>query len=87
METDTPLSTSPFQEAVESNVNSLPPFLRTTQTRCRQPLLTGHAFQPCLQLCCPLLDAVKYLHILLKLWDPDLHTEQCEATLVLNTVG
>ncbi|KAK4815837.1 hypothetical protein QYF61_008440 [Mycteria americana] len=74
-ELSTSLSTSPPQKAVESNeVAPQPPFLPTRQTQSARPLLTGHAFQPFHQLCCPPLDAFKDLHILLKLWGPELPT-------------
>lgn len=57
-ETGTSLSTSPSQEVVKSNeAFCLPFFLQTRQPRCPQALLTGHAFQPFDQLCCPPLDA------------------------------
>ncbi|KAK4811244.1 hypothetical protein QYF61_022141 [Mycteria americana] len=62
-------------ETVESNeVAPQPPFLQTIQAQSPQLLLRGHAFQPFQQLCCPPLDAFKYLHIPLKLWGPELHT-------------
>ncbi|KAK4816220.1 hypothetical protein QYF61_013458 [Mycteria americana] len=48
--------------------------LQTRQSQGPQPLLTGHAFQPFHQLCCPPLDAFKDLHIPLKWWGPELHT-------------
>ncbi|KAK4815415.1 hypothetical protein QYF61_001403 [Mycteria americana] len=74
-ELSTSLSSSPPQKAVESNeVTPQPPFLPTRQAQSARPLLTGHAFQPFHQLCCPPLDAFKDLHILLKLWGPELPT-------------
>ncbi|KAK4816662.1 hypothetical protein QYF61_019898, partial [Mycteria americana] len=61
-------------EAVESNeVTPQPPFLQTRQAQSPQPLLIGHSFQPFHQLWCPPLHAFKDLHILLKLWGPELH--------------
>ncbi|KAK4818032.1 hypothetical protein QYF61_004156 [Mycteria americana] len=36
--------------------------------------LARHSFQSFHQLCCPPLDVYEYLHILLKLWGPALHT-------------
>jgi len=71
----TSLSTSCPWKAAESNeVAPLPPFLLTKQNQGPQLLLTGHAFQSFHQLCCFPLDAFKNLHILLKLWGPELQT-------------
>lgn len=60
------------QEATEVKIQPL--FLQTRQAQSTPPLLTGHAFQPFHQLCCPLLDAFKDLHIVLKSWAPELLT-------------
>ena len=61
-ELSTSLSTSPPQEAVESNeVAPQPPFLQTRQIQNPQPLLTVHAFQLFHQLNCPPLDVFEYL--------------------------
>jgi len=68
------LSTSPPHEAVESKeVAAQPPFLQTRQAQRAQPFPSGHSFQPFHQLCCPCLDTFKDLHILLKLWSPEVH--------------
>ena len=73
-EISTSLSLSAPQEAVESNeVTPQPPALQTRQTQCPQLLFIRHAFQPFHQLCCHPLDAFKDLHILPKLWGPELH--------------
>lgn len=50
---------------------SHPPLLQPKQSKCPQPLLTGHAFQPFDQFCYPSLDALKYLNILFLLWSPE----------------
>ena len=72
-ELSTSLPTSPPLEAIENNeVPPQPSFLQTRQARSPQLLFTGHAFQPSHQLCCPPLDTFKDLHILLKLWGPEL---------------
>lgn len=50
-ETSTSFCASPPQEFVESHkVTSVHPFLQTRQTKCHQPLLIGHTFQPFYQL-------------------------------------
>ena len=74
-ELSTSISTSPPQKAVESNeVGPQSPSLQTRQDQSPQLLLTGHSFQLCHQLYCSPLEALKDLHILLQLWDPELHT-------------
>jgi len=74
-EISTSLSMSPPQEAVDSNeVTPQPPLLQTRQAQSPQLLHIAHAFQAFHQPCCPSLDVFKDLHILLKLWGPELHT-------------
>lgn len=67
----------------DSKGTSQPPFLPTRQPKCPQPLLAVHAFQPCWQLCCPPLNAFKYLTILFMLWKPELQAV-LKAAQVLN---
>ena len=75
-ELSTSLCMSPPQEAAGSNeVAPHPPFLQTRQAQSPQLLLIAHASQTFHQLCCPPLDTFKDLHIFLKLWGPELHTE------------
>lgn len=71
-EISTSLFTCSPWEASESDVSSQSPLLWTRQAQSPQPLLTGHPFH---QLWCTLLNAFKDLHVLLKLWRPELNGE------------
>lgn len=73
-EIQTSLSTSPPQEAVESNEVTPQPFLQTKKCRSPQPLLIGYYFPPLHRFCRPPLDTFKYLNILFKFWGPKLQT-------------
>jgi len=72
-EISTSISTSPPQEAIESNESPL----RLLFSKLDKPMsqdIPSSPFQPFHQLCCPPLDIFKYLTNVLKLWGPELHT-------------
>ncbi|KAK4832389.1 hypothetical protein QYF61_022244 [Mycteria americana] len=72
-ETDPHLSTTSFQVVVESNkVSPQPPFLQTEQPQFPQPLLIRLLLQTLHQLCCPSLDTLQHLNVLLVLRSPKL---------------
>ncbi|KAK4810751.1 LOW QUALITY PROTEIN: hypothetical protein QYF61_007725 [Mycteria americana] len=71
-ETDPHLSTTSFQVVVESDkVSPQPPFLRAKQSQFPQPLLIRLTLH---QLCCPSLDTLQHLSVLLVLRGPKVNT-------------
>ncbi|KAK4820995.1 hypothetical protein QYF61_009461 [Mycteria americana] len=69
------LSTTSFQVVVESDeVSPQPPFLQAEQPQVPQPLLIRLLLQTLHQLCCPSLDTLQPLNVLLVLRDLKLNT-------------
>ncbi|KAK4826688.1 hypothetical protein QYF61_010697 [Mycteria americana] len=74
-ETDTYLSTTSFQVAVESDeVSPQPPFLQTKQPQFPQPLLRRLMLQTLHQLRCPSLHTLQHLNVSLVVRGPKLNT-------------
>lgn len=69
-----------------SKVISQPHFLSFFSWTTSVPS-ASHAFQSCYQLCCPSLEAFKWLNILLIFWGPNPHTVLSESAPVLNLAG
>jgi len=65
-ETNPHLTTPSFQAVLESNkVPPQPPLLQAEQPQLPQPLLTGLVLQTLPWLCCPSLDTLQHLDVLL----------------------
>ena len=73
-----PPSSSPLGK-LQRLVRSPLGLLHTGQLKSPQLLLTGHAFQPCYQLQCPLLGTVKNFNILFVLWGPEVHSGSTQS--------
>ncbi|KAF1556984.1 Collagen alpha-1(XXI) chain, partial [Eudyptula minor] len=74
-ETDTHLATTSFQGVVESDeVSPQPPFLQAKQPQFPQPLLRRLVLQTLPQPCCPSLDTLQHLNVLLVVRGPKLNT-------------
>lgn len=75
-ETGTLLSASPSQVVLidSGEVTFQHLLLQTGQHKPPRPVITGHAYQPLCQLCCPPLDIFQVLNILFALWSPELYT-------------
>lgn len=69
-----------------SKVISQPHFLSFFSWTTSVPS-ASHAFQSCYQLCCPSLEAFKWLNILLIFWGPNPRTVLSESAPVLNLAG
>jgi len=74
-ETNTRLTTTSFQVVVESDkVSPQSPLLQTKQPQLPQPLLLRLVLQTRHQPCCPSLDTLQQLNVLLVVRDPKLNT-------------
>ncbi|KAK4824605.1 hypothetical protein QYF61_016874 [Mycteria americana] len=74
-ETNTHLATTSFQVVVESDkVSPEPPLLQINQHQFPQPLLIRLVLQTLHQLCCPSLDTLQHLNVLLVVRGPKLNT-------------
>ncbi|KAK4827170.1 LOW QUALITY PROTEIN: hypothetical protein QYF61_015132 [Mycteria americana] len=72
---NTRLTTTSFQVVVENDkVSPQPPLLQTKQPQFPQPLLIRLLLQTLHQLCCPSLDPLQHLNVLLVVRGPKLNT-------------